>query len=295
MAPAQDWCLQCGAGARRGAGSPAWRPAATILGLSLLLALGAAAAGYAALNKKTHKPAPAATVVAQAPATATTTPTPITPGTPTTIKPVIPTTGVKPPKIPLTTSTPQATPTIPAAPKTDTSGSTNTTPSSTGGAATEPTPVLLDTNAASTYNPYNYAASNFGDPSLTIDGDTSTGWTALVDPATAPRLAEGVLIDLKTPRRFASAKLATSSPGMTVELYGANGKAAPTSITDPAWIALSHARVVGKKHITIKLRHSKRAFRFITLWISKAPASAVGTPTAPGHVSVNELELFAPE
>jgi hypothetical protein len=291
MAPAQDWCLQCGAGAGRGAGAPGWRSAATILGVSALLALGAAAAGYAALNKRTHKSPAARTVLAQAPAT----PAPATPGTPTTIKPVLPTTAVKPPKIPLTTSTPQATPTAPAAGSTTTTGSTNTTPSSTGGASTEPTPVLLDTNAASTYNPYNYPASNFGDPSLTIDGDTSTGWSALVDPATAPKLAEGVLIDLKTSRRFASAKLATSSPGMTVELYGANGKAAPTSITDPAWIALSHTRPVGKKHITIKLRHSKRAFRFITLWISKAPASSVGTPTAPGHVSVNELELFAAE
>jgi hypothetical protein len=291
MAPGQDWCLQCGAAARRGAGAPGWRSAATILGVSALLALGAAAAGYAALHKKTHKPPAATTVLAQA----TPTPTPATPGTPTTIKPVLPTTAVKPPKIPLTTSTPQATPTTPATGgKTNTTGSTNTTPS-TGGASTEPTPVLLDTNAASTYNPYNYSASNFGDPSLTIDGDGSTGWSALVDPATAPRLAEGVLIDLKTARRFASAKLATSSPGMVVGLYGANGKTAPTSITDSAWVALSHARVVGKKHITIKLLHSRRAFRFITLWISKAPASSVGTPTAPGHVSVNELELFAAE
>ena len=29
-----------------------------------------------------------------------------------------------------------------------------------------------------------------------------------------------------------------------------------------------------------------------TLWISRAPASAVGTPQAPGHVSVAELELL---
>jgi hypothetical protein len=116
-----------------------------------------------------------------------------------------------------------------------------------------------------------------------------------VDPATAPKLAEGVLIDVKTLRRFGSAKIYTSSPGMSVEFYGANGKTAPTSIVDPAWIPLSHSRVVGKKHITIKLRHSKHAFRFITLWISRAPAASVGTPEAPGHVSVNELELFAAE
>ena len=116
----------------------------------------------------------------------------------------------------------------------------------------------------------------------------------MVDPTTAPRLAEGVLIDLKTRRRFGSVKLVTSSPGMSVELYGANGTAAPTSITDPAWVPLSHSRAVSKKHVTIKLRHAKQSFRFITLWISRAAAGSVGTPAAPGHVSVDELELFAP-
>ena len=39
-------------------------------------------------------------------------------------------------------------------------------------------PILLDTNAASTYNPYNYPESEFGDPSLVIDGETGTAWTA---------------------------------------------------------------------------------------------------------------------
>jgi hypothetical protein len=298
MALAQDWCLQCGAAARRGAGAPGWRSAATILAATALLALAAAAAGYAALSKKTHKPPTVTAFVAQTPSPAppSTPTTPIVPGTPTTIKPTLPLTAVKPPKIPLSTSTPPA---LPSTPSTGGAGEPGAgaapTPSTTGGASTEPTPILLDTNAASTYDPYNYPAANFGDPSLTIDGDTSTGWTAVVDPATAPRLAEGVLIDLKTPRRFASIKLVTSTPGMTVGLYGANGKAAPTSITDPAWIALSHSRTIAKRHVTIKLRHSKQAFRFITLWISKAPASSVGTPAAPGHVSVNELELFAAE
>ena len=42
----------------------------------------------------------------------------------------------------------------------------------------------------------------------------------------------------------------------------------------------------------VALRDSKDAFTFITLWISKAPQSAVGTAQAPGHVDVNELELF---
>jgi hypothetical protein len=49
---------------------------------------------------------------------------------------------------------------------------------------------------------------------------------------------------------------------------------------------------VTKHRTNIKLRARKTGVRFITLWISKAPASALGTPAAPGHVSVDEVELF---
>ena len=86
---------------------------------------------------------------------------------------------------------------------------------------------------------------------------------------------------------------------MTVQVYGANGQTPPTSITDPAWIALTPSFVEKKKHARIKLgatpaaaQAAKAPYRFIVLWISQAPASAVGTPQAPGRISVNELELF---
>jgi len=72
--------------------------------------------------------------------------------------------------------------------------------------------------------------------------------------------------------------------------------APPASITDPAWVALTPSRVVNKKHARLKLGTStpasKAAHRFIVLWLSAAPASAVGTPQAPGRVSVNEIALF---
>ncbi len=81
---------------------------------------------------------------------------------------------------------------------------------------------------------------------------------------------------------------------MTIQIYGANGQAPPTSITDPAWVKLSPSTVDNKRHLRISLKRSKTAFRFVTLWISRAPESQSGTPQAPGHVSVNELELFPP-
>ena len=79
---------------------------------------------------------------------------------------------------------------------------------------------------------------------------------------------------------------------MSVQIYGANGQTLPTSITDPAWVQLSPYLVTKKRNEHIKLKDATKAFRFITLWISKAPAGSVGTPGEPGHVSVNELELF---
>jgi hypothetical protein len=286
-----------------------------ILTTLAILVAGAVGAAYAALSKSDGKAPAAVTTVAQVPApTAIAPTTPVTPqspeatgtatakiGPPTTIKPS------SPPKIPLSTSTPTPIPTTPAVTPTGAGGSSPTT-STPKKSANPATPVgeanaealLLDTNAAATYNPYNYAATNFGDPSLAIDGDSSTGWTALVEPAVAPKLAEGLVIDLNTARKLAALGLATTTPGMTVQIYGANGEAPPTSITDPAWVALTPEIVAKKKHARIKLGGStaagqaaaKKAYRFVVLWISQAPASAVGTPAAPGRVSVNELELF---
>ncbi len=297
MAPGQDWCLQCGTGAPQSLGGARWSSAATILAVTAVLALGAAAAAYAALSKKSRTAPVVTKTVAQAttPAPATT-PGAINPGTPTTVKPLG--TTAKPPKIPLQQVTPTAPATTPAPTTTPTQTKTgetgtSTTPSTsqTGGSGGEsqPAAILLDTNAASTYNPYNYPAGDFGDPSLAIDGDTSTGWTAAVNPETAPKLAEGVVIELKTARKLSAAKLVTTTPGMTVQVYGAAGKTVPPSITDPAWVALTHAIVVHKRHARLGLQNKKRGFTFLALWISRAPAAS---GQSPARVTVNELELF---
>jgi hypothetical protein len=320
LGPGQDWCLQCGAGApgSLGAHTPSWRSAATVIGATALLAVGAAAAAYAALSREgPHKAHPVITTVARIPALTATTPvTPTTPGgvtvptpktfgttpatTPTTANPFFPSGTTKPPKIPLTAATPKSSSgtktTTPATPGGGETAPTTTPTKSTAGSTptteAQPTAILLDTNAAATYNPYGYPASDFGDPSLAIDGDASTAWTAQVNPAVAPKMAEGVVIDLKTAQKLSALELTTTTPGMTVQVYGANGHTLPASITDPAWHQLSPYRVERKKHVRIKFTHPKTAFRFITLWISKAPAGSIGTSQAPGHVSINEIELL---
>jgi hypothetical protein len=309
----QEWCLQCGAGAPGSLGVPGWHAGAAILAAAAVLVLGAAAAGYAALSKGTPKARVVTTTVAQASTPVTTTPAtalPITPGATATVpkaKATLPFGAVKPSKIPLTAVTPKVSEKLgkiklPAEATTTTP--TSTTPSSSppsssgtgGGTASDEaqrSAILLDTNAATPYNPYNYPASWFGDPSLAIDGDTSTAWTAQVNPASAPAMAEGLLIDLKAKHKVAVLQLVTSTPGMTVQVYGADGQAVPASITDPAWIPLSAYKVVKKKHVRLKLRDAKKAFTYITLWISKAPQSSIGTAEAPGHIDINEVELFS--
>jgi hypothetical protein len=320
MQDGQDWCLQCGAGTpgSLGAGGPGWRTGVAILGATAALVAGAAVAAYAALDKT--KPKPVVTVVASTPTTPTATPTPTTPtattpattptpGTPTTVK------GATP-KIPLQTPTPKSasgeglfppetkaaktpTATTPAIPP------TKTTAEPTKGASKEraeseakspgseaPSPILLDTNAASVYNPYSFPASLFGDPSLAIDGEESTAWTAQVQANVAPKMAEGLVLDLKTPQKLGSVKVKTTSIGVTVEVYGANGSAPPTTISDPAWARIVGLKVLQKKGTALKLKTKSKSYRYILLWLAKAPPGS--TEAAPGTVSINELELFPP-
>jgi hypothetical protein len=312
MQEGQDWCLQCGTGKPQGfAGGPGWRTGLAILGVTAVLVGGAAVAAVAALNKTKPKPAVVALVAKTPTASATpTTTTPgatPTPGTPTTVKPA--------PKIPLQTATPKSssgeseglfppeTKTT-STPKTTTA--TKTTEESKKGSTEKsdsensetkpgeeaPSPILLDTNAASVYNPYSFPASLFGEPSLAIDGEVSTAWTAQVQASVAPKMAEGLVLDLKSPQKIGSSKVITTSTGATVEIYGANGATLPTTINTPAWVRLVGLKVLKKKTTTLKLTTKGKSYRYILLWLAKAPSSS--TAASPGSVSINELELFPP-
>jgi hypothetical protein len=326
-APIQDgqqWCLQCGAGQPGSLGSRQnWRPLTALALAAVLLVGAAAAAGAAALSS--HKAAKPPVPVASAPTPTASTPTtsvppvPTTPGTASTPtvpapkasgggaganNPLFPSTG-KPPKIPATAPTPKSSGTGSGSGTETGSGSTggggnektSTTPTKTNGGSKkqsdQPSALLLDTDAASTYNPYNYPAAGFGDPALAIDGEALTAWTGQVQPSSAPNMAEGLLIDLKSPTKLGAVKLLTQTTGMTVQLYGTTEKQAPATITEPGWTQLSSTHVLKKRTTHVKL-HNKQALRFVLVWVVKAPASALGTPQAPGHVDLNEVELFPP-
>jgi hypothetical protein len=53
-------------------------------------------------------------------------------------------------------------------------------------------------------------------------------------------------------------------------------------------------KALSQRHTRITLTQPKKSFRFVVVWISKVPASLVGSAQAPGVVRVNELELFPP-
>jgi hypothetical protein len=324
-APIQDdqqWCMQCGA-AQPGSlsGRQNWRALTTLALLATFLVAGAAVAGAAALSAKKPAARTVPVVIARVPSTVpppTTTPPATTPTTPTPTKPtptpggkpatpggttskaprssspLFPPTPTKPPKIPAPATTPKS-----SAPTTGGSATQPETGSTTGSPqAEQPSPILLDTDAASTYNPYHYPAANFGDPALAIDGEASTAWTAQVDPSVAPRMAEGLLIDIKSPTTLGSVKIHTATPGMTVQIYGASGSKAPASITDQGWTQLSSSHVL-KKTQRLKLNTAGKQYRFLLVWLVKAPAglTGVGSPPtrqAPARVSLNEVELFPP-
>ena len=330
LGPGQDWCLQCGAGAPGSLGTetPSWRTGGAIAALAAVLVLGAAAAGYAALNR--DKGPAHVVIVAQSTAAPAATPTPGAAATPTPgaavtpggaasglgtgipgvrtpgkvaapaipklnlhLKLGLPKTLIKAPKIPLVAITPKPAATAPASTTpTNTTSAGSQTAGGSEGAVAQPEAILLDTDAASTYNPNAYPASNFGDPSLVNDGDTSTAWTAQLEPALAPKVEAGVALDLKSLRRVSALVLVTDTPGMTIQVFATAATTLPAAISDPAWVKLSSGMVESGRHLRIPLRESSRSFRFVMLWISRAPASSVGTAQAPGHVSVNELEVF---
>lgn len=297
MADAQDWCLHCGAGAPQAIHPrPAWRSLIGVTVLALLLAVGAAAAAYAALSEKSP---PRKVILASAPPATTpvpTTPTtssvPAIPSTPApTSTPSIPSIPTTPPKIPLSTPTP-STPQ-----KTTNTASKETTNTSTQGktetntqSSKEVEPLVLDTNAASIYNPNNYPASSFGEPELAIDGDPTTAWTATVQSSTAPQIAAGLLIDLKSPQKLGKFELITPSKGMTIQIYATDAAQPPATITEKGWVKLVRSRVIKKAKTRITLHKASKAARFVLLWLVKAPPSS--TPTEPGQVKIDELTLF---
>lgn len=304
MAPAQDWCLECGTAAPGRLGArPGRRAALTVLATTLALACGAVAASYAALSGDAHRtaaapPPPSATPIAQqAPATPTVpvapTPAPTAPvvggipGLPAN-RPVIPilprpTLPVIPPgavaPVPLPTPTPTPAPAAKRTPKPK---------------PARPQPIALGADAVRLYDPYGSAADK-GDPADAYDKDLGTSWF-VTSKNTSGSMAVGLVIDLEKARRVQAIQLATSTPGYRVEIYAAGDGDLPPDVLDNRWSHLTdRSRVDETKRDGTKardgaeriaLRGRAGEFRYVMLWFTTPPAS--GGPT----VRISELALI---
>jgi hypothetical protein len=334
LAVGQDWCLDCGTAVRgRLGGGPGIGSSIGVVGLTLLLVLGAVAAAYAALNSDSNKAVktpPAAVAGVTAPATpdiGSTTPPAVlgttgTTGATGTTTPIAPTTSVPLPTLPKipgvtptpgvpaattppaavvttpTVTTPTTTKTTPTVTTPTATTPTATTPTATTPTATTPTTttttptaiahaILLDTDAASSYNPYSLAASSFTDPANAIDGAPDTAWSYQLDPTTAGKTLVGLLIDMKTPQAARAIRITTLSPGMTVEFYGAVGSSAPAAVTDPGWVHLANRKAI-KSSTEVVLKTDGKSFRYLLVWITHAP-----TGVTAGSVGISELSVLS--
>jgi hypothetical protein len=294
--------LECGAGAPlAGRGRPLWRPAATVLALTSLLVIGTVAAAYAALSSPSMRTVTRPAAVALGP---------------TGSRPVTPAPPPAPPAVPAPTATPPAArsaPLLPSKPVTPhppvvtpapltrpkISPPVTSTPSITSHPTTSvplppPTPstpvpspggsaVVLDPGAASTYNSNGYPDGGFGDPSLAIDADPTTAWTASVPRGQGARLAAGLVLDLNAPQRLSTLTLLTGRPGISVGIYVANGTQPPRAITDSGWRSVSPVRSVGR-NTTFKLTTGGKRYRFVLAWVTRAASAAAGA-------DINEISL----
>jgi hypothetical protein len=102
-------------------------------------------------------------------------------------------------------------------------------------------------------------------------------------------MAEGVLIDLKAHSTLRAQLIRARACLVRRPTAAKRRRRSPK-----AWVPLTAPLKLSKTNTHFKLRKPKQSFRFITVWISRAPSSAIGTPTAPGHVGVGEIELFPP-
>ncbi len=109
----------------------------------------------------------------------------------------------------------------------------------------------------------------------------------------APNMAEGLLLDLKSPQKLGSATVKTTTTGVTVEIYGANGNTLPGSITDTGWKRLVGLKVLKKKSTPLTLKTKARATATSCCGSPRPPAGS--TAANPGTVAIDEFELFPPK
>ena len=326
MERGQDWCLECGTAAPGRLGMRPGRTAFTVVGLTALLSFCAVLAAYAALTSDAERTAAKPSAGSGQPIVAGT-PGAATPAAPGAVQPGATGPGVTPPAgqpntapiIPTSKPPPGASNTRLAPPATPTppsrvgggssggadrsSGGTGSGQKSTGGssrstggdsgrrvttASTGPGTIAFRKGAARNYDPTKRPGVEFGPPSYAIDASRATVWD-VVTPADGRPIDAGLVIDLGRPHALSSLRLATPTPGFTLEVYGAKSSAQlPVDVIDKRWIHLTDDKGVRSDElISLKGKGEGAKIEMLLLHIKRAadatdPRVAIGDVTLRG-------------
>jgi hypothetical protein len=299
LAEGQDWCLECGIAQPDRTGSrTGWRSAAAVLTATGILASGAVAAAYAGLSADSRKAAAPNAQAALPPQTPDVppepTPPPAPPAEPTPPADAQPADPGAPPAEEPPAPTPPAdppAPTPPPAPPAD-EGADDTADKP----AKEDKPdegvkkprngkmvaLELPRESAQIYNPYGRPEGTYTtDAGLALDGDPATTWTSTLDGSGSP---VGIVIDAGEKVGVRRLDLTTTTPGMTVEVYGARGAQPPVSIQDPKWTHLATQLDVAPDG-RIRLGEGLDEFRWVAIWPTEPPPDAT-------QIAIGELKLY---
>jgi hypothetical protein len=164
----------------------------------------------------------------------------------------------------------------------------NTTTPSNAKPATAATPQVIDikAGAAKTYDPAKRAGAELGPAANAVDGKKNTVWDVTV-PADGNPIGVGVLVDLPSAQALQSLRIATDTPGFSIELYGAVATGElPADVLDKRWQHLTDVKSVQDgAPITLKGKGDAPKYQRFLVWITKP-----GEPTDP-RVAIGELTL----
>ena len=161
---------------------------------------------------------------------------------------------------------------------------TTSTPTTVTPAVVGPQIIKLKADAAKTYDPATRAGAEIGPAKNAIDGKKNTVWDVTV-PADGNPIGVGVLVDLGAPYALQSLRIATNTPGYTVEIYGAvDAKEIPVDLIDKRWQHLTTRKDV-EDNAPIPLKGKGEAPKYQLVLVH---VTTPGEPTDP-RAAIGEL------
>ncbi len=294
----------------------------------------AVAASYAAIIDQppvlatATVPAPPVVAVVPPPATTATTPPPTTSTPNASTTPTITPSNTAPYVPPVSSGTPYVPPVSTGG--TTTTTTTNTTPTTTTPTVPALTALPLKADAATAYNPNGFQlAPNDGDPGRAMGTSTKTWWTAetaapttpvdpaspkadcpAADPAAQPpnvsnphQMCVGLLLGLGGSYAVQQLRLATTTPGFSVAIYGSSNTPAGVAgytggITDSRWAILKDRKKVDgtsnadPKHEVISIGDGNK-YRTVMIWVTYPPPKPQDVlPTANLIAKISAVQIL---